>query len=81
MPRNYSQSTPTNSAGGEVHDISNVTKLLFSVPDAAKALSVGKTTVWGLVKAGSISTVKVAGRTLIAADELNRYVDHLTHVS
>ena len=53
-------------------------KLLYSLPDAAAALSVGRTTVYSLVKAGQLTTVKIAGRTLIAAAELNRYVDDLT---
>jgi excisionase family DNA binding protein len=47
-------------------------KLLVSIDEAASALSISKWTVRKYVDAGSIQTVRIGTRRLIAAAELER---------
>ena len=49
--------------------------LLVSIPDAAKALSVGRTTVYELMRSGQLDTCKMGRRRLITAESLRRLVD------
>ncbi|MEM1197046.1 MAG: helix-turn-helix domain-containing protein [Pseudomonadota bacterium] len=49
--------------------------LLVSIPDAAKALSVGRTTVYELMRSGQLDTRKMGGRRLITAESLRRLVN------
>lgn len=49
--------------------------LAYSIPAAAKAISVSRATVWRLVAAGEIPTFKLGARTLIKADELRAFVE------
>lgn len=49
--------------------------LLVSILDAARALSVGRTTVYELIKAGELDTRKMGRRRLITAESLRRLVD------
>jgi excisionase family DNA binding protein len=49
--------------------------LLVSIPDAAKALSVGRTTVYELMRSGQLETRKMGRRRLITAESLRRLVD------
>lgn len=50
-------------------------KLLVSIPDAATALSVGRTTVYELMRAGDLETRKMGRRRLITMESLRRLVD------
>jgi excisionase family DNA binding protein len=56
---------------------SNVTRLLYPIPDAQAQLGIGRSTVYELIASGALQTVKIGRRTLIAHDELTRYVDRL----
>lgn len=49
--------------------------LLVSILDAAKALSVGRTSVYKLIDAGELDTRKMGRRRLITAESLRRLVD------
>lgn len=49
--------------------------LLVSIPDAATALSVGRTTVYELMRSGQLDTRKMGRRRLITAESLRRLVD------
>ena len=49
--------------------------LLVSIPNAATALSVGRTTVYELMRSGQLETRKMGRRRLITADSLRRLVD------
>ena len=49
--------------------------LLVSIPDAASALSVGRTTVYELMRSGQLDTRKMGRRRLITAESLRRLVD------
>ena len=52
-------------------------RLLHTIPDAVEQLGVGRSTIYELMASGAIQTVKIGRRTLIAHDELVRYVDSL----
>jgi excisionase family DNA binding protein len=47
-------------------------KLLFGVPEAANALGLGKSTIWALVAAGKLETVKIGRRTLVTRASIER---------
>lgn len=49
--------------------------LLVSIPDAAKALSVGRTTVYELMRTGQLETRKMGRRRLITAESLRRLAE------
>lgn len=51
-----------------------MTRLLHPVADAAEILGVGRSTIYRLIAAGEIGTVKIGRRTLVAQTELERYV-------
>lgn len=50
-----------------------MTRLLHPVADAAEILGVGRSTIYRLIAAGEIGTVKIGRRTLVAQTELERY--------
>lgn len=52
-------------------------RLCLSPADAARALGIGRSTLFGLLARGEIKARKLGTRTLISATELNRYVDSL----
>jgi excisionase family DNA binding protein len=47
--------------------------LLYSVADAARLLGIGKSTLWGMISRGEISTRKIGMRTLIHRQTLERF--------
>lgn len=49
-------------------------KLLVSITDAAKALSLGRTSIYELIRAGELETRKMGRRRLITAHSLRRLV-------
>lgn len=50
-------------------------KLLVSITDAAKALSLGRTSIYELIRSGELETRKMGRRRLITAVSLRRLVD------
>lgn len=46
--------------------------------EAAALLRINRTTLWRLRKSGDLSTVTIAGRSLIRRDELLSYIDSQT---
>jgi len=54
-------------------------RLLHPLSEACEQLGIGRSTLYELIAAGVIRTVKIGRRTLIAHDELERYVQALTH--
>ena len=58
-----------------------MTRLLHTIPDAAETLGIGRSTLYNLISSGQITAVKIGRRTLVAQDELERYVRSLTEVS
>lgn len=49
--------------------------LLVSIPDAATALSVGRTTIYELMRSGQLDTRKMGRRRLITAESLRQLAD------
>jgi excisionase family DNA binding protein len=49
--------------------------LATSVNGAAKALSLGRTSIYALIKEGKLDTVKLGRRTLIKVDSIHRLID------
>lgn len=50
-------------------------QLLVSITDAAKALSIGRTSIYELMRTGALETRKMGRRRLITAESLRRLVD------
>jgi excisionase family DNA binding protein len=50
--------------------MSEPARLLYKIPDAAAALSVGVSTVWALIAAGKLQTIKIGRSTRIPHSEL-----------
>tara|TARA_R110000868_G_scaffold202806_3_gene450642 strand:+ start:8685 stop:8852 length:168 start_codon:yes stop_codon:yes gene_type:complete len=46
-----------------------------SVKDAAKALSLGRTSIYSLIRDGRLETVKLGRRTLIKVESIRRLID------
>lgn len=49
-------------------------KLAYSIREACKATSLGKTTIFNHIAAGRLRAVKVCGRTLIPAESLQALI-------
>ena len=49
-----------------------VDRLSYTINEACTALGIGRTSLYELVKSGELTLVKVAGRSLIRRDELER---------
>ena len=49
-------------------------KLTYSIKEAAAALGVGRTTLWGAISDGKLAAMKLGSRTLIPADALRQWV-------
>lgn len=54
-----------------------MTRLLHPIPEAIEQLGIGRSTMYELIAAGTIRTVKIGRRTLVAHEELQRYVRDL----
>ena len=51
-------------------------KLAYSINEACKASSIGKTMIYALIKAGSLKVVHIGGRTIIPADSLHALIEN-----
>lgn len=48
--------------------------LVVDIPEAARKLGVSRTLAYRLIRAGDLKVVKIGSRSLIAQDELRRFV-------
>jgi excisionase family DNA binding protein len=55
----------------------HVRLLAYSVPEAAKAISVSTRTMWSLLRVGKLTSKKLGARTIIRAEVLRAYLDQL----
>jgi excisionase family DNA binding protein len=56
-------------------------KRAFSVPEAAKAAGVGRTTLFEAIRSRQIVARKVGSRTIILMDDLNAWLNSLPKTS
>jgi excisionase family DNA binding protein len=59
-------------------DTETTGRTLLTVEAAARQLSIGRTTMYALIKSGAVLSVRVGQRRLVPADALNAYVWQLT---
>ena len=52
-------------------------KAALSITDAAQEIGIGKTKLYAEISAGRITPRKLGKRTIILAEELNRYLNNL----
>jgi excisionase family DNA binding protein len=52
-------------------------KLLYTVPEAADALSLGDSKTWELIAAGELESVRIGRARRVPRDSLDRYVESL----
>jgi excisionase family DNA binding protein len=52
-------------------------KLSYTIAEAARALGIGKSTIYLALASGKLSARKCGSRTLLLADELRRYTSSL----
>ena len=51
-------------------------QLTVSVSAAAKALGLGRTSIYALIKQNRIETIKIGRRTLVPTSSLRRLINH-----
>lgn len=49
-----------------------------SISEAAKALSLGRTSIYGLINTGRLETIKIGRRRLIKVESIRRLLDAKT---
>jgi excisionase family DNA binding protein len=54
--------------------------LAYSINEACSAAAIGRTCIYELIGRGEIRAIKRGRRTLIRADDLQRWLDGLPHV-
>ena len=52
--------------------------MFHSVPDVARQLSCGQTTIWALLRDRKLPCVRIGRRTLISDQALNEFAQSLT---
>lgn len=57
------------------HGESTMDKLAYSITETAKALSLGRTSVYVLIAEGRLETFKFGSRRLVKAESVRRLVD------
>ncbi|PCI46350.1 MAG: excisionase [Alphaproteobacteria bacterium] len=49
--------------------------ITLSINDAAKALSLGRTSIYALIREGKLEAIKLGRRTLIKVESLHRLIE------
>jgi excisionase family DNA binding protein len=68
--------TPT-SATVNAHTVRELPKLLLTVEEAAETLTIGRTTMFALIKDGSVRSVRIGARRLVPFASLESFVAEL----
>ena len=50
-------------------------KVAYNVPEAAKAIGLGRSTLFELIRDGKLKAVKAAGRRLILRTDIDAYLE------
>jgi excisionase family DNA binding protein len=53
------------------------TRLAYSISEACRLLSVGRTTIYRAIKSGQLKTCKIGRRTLVTAEALQLWLGNL----
>jgi excisionase family DNA binding protein len=67
----------SNLLNQAANDALAVHRRAYSPKSVAKEIDVSRTTVFNLIRSGRLKAVKLGHRTLIMADELDRFVSQL----
>jgi excisionase family DNA binding protein len=54
-----------------------MTRLLLTVPEAAKALAISRSKLYELIASGALRSVRIDGSRRVPLDSLTTYVNHL----
>ena len=57
---------------GNKPDLPPIPRLAYSIHDVAAALGLSASSIWKSISLGQLRAIKIGGRTLITAEELNR---------
>lgn len=49
--------------------------IFLSINDTAKALGLGRTSIYGLLRSGRLEAVKLGRRTLVKVDSIRRLIE------
>lgn len=49
-------------------------KLCYSIPEACRATSLGRTTLYKYIRSGDLAAVRIGGRTVIPAANLEDFI-------
>jgi excisionase family DNA binding protein len=52
--------------------------MFYGIPDVAKALGIGQTTAWALIRDGKLPACRLGRRTLVPAQALTDFATSLT---
>ena len=55
--------------------ITSDTPLAFTITDAARKIGVSSSLIWKLARTGRLDLVRVGGRTLVRADDLQKLIN------
>ena len=55
--------------------ITTTQPLVFTIPEAAAALRIGRTSVYQLMDTGQLPSIKIGTRRLIARTDLEHFID------
>jgi excisionase family DNA binding protein len=62
----------STAGSGEQQDLALQRRLALSIDEAAAALGLSASSIWKWISLGQLRAVKLGGRTLITAEELDR---------
>lgn len=62
-------------AAENMNEQESVISMLYSIRDTMGALSIGRTSVYNLIKAGRLETVKLGSRTLVKVSSIHALVE------
>lgn len=56
-------------------------RILYSVPEAARLMSIGRSTLYQLMANGELPSVKIGTRRLVARNSIDAYVERMCETS
>ncbi|CAL99815.1 helix-turn-helix domain-containing protein [Saccharopolyspora erythraea] len=70
-------STPAPASLPRPRESGDATRLLLTVEQAARRLSVGRTTMFKLIKSGDVDSVRIGHARRVPVEALTAYIDRL----